>query len=1005
VGDRATILATEDAGVHWLVQPSPTQNSLSSVAFAEDGRLGWAVGFEGTILATADAGNHWMAKASPIPDFLHGVAFAEDGRHGWAVSESGTILATENAGVQWAAQASPTEQALYGVTFAGDGRHGWAVGWSGTILATEDAGDHWVAQTSPTHNGLLGVAFTRDGRHGWAVGVGGTILATEDAGDHWVGQASPTQYNLRSIAFDADGRHGWAAGRNGTILATEDAGDHWVGQASPTQNYLRSIVFAADGRHGWAVGLSGTILATGDAGAHWVAQASPIQDDLYSVAFAGDGRHGCTVGAGGTILATEDAGAHWVAQASPTQDDLGSVAFVRDGRWAVGGGTLLLTVGQPGVDRNSVNIHQVGQAITISFALHTDPDFPIWASNIEARTSRRPWEIVGSATETAEKWQISWEPSENDFRPGDTIEHRVVIRAGALPPVREPLGSPIQFDPWWPRLWRENETAILAVGTPLGVFALYALGFLLVLLVAPARLARVGAAPLGDIPPPSGNWAFVWGLLKTSWETVALFWLCGNRRVRLAWMRQYMRGQSKLTDLGKFARQRFVEEPEFLDAWVGMRIAGVGNALKALELYGQRQTYVPLPVRIGETRIVERPDATMLHQTLAQSRAVLCVVGAGGSGKSTLACAMARWAMADDPKERLTPHRIIPVFIVQETTNLTVAVTRTLREMLGEEELPDDLVRGLLARKRVLVIVDALSEREMTTQQHVEQVFAESAIFNAVAITSRAAPKLGAVERTILYPLLLDQKRIVPFIVDYVARLPNAEPLQGGRTLLQLGNRILELAEAGGRATPVTPLLVTMFVDSAISRASVGQALEDLPQDVPGIFADYLKRVYKSPSTGAAGTAEDEFVHAARVLAELSLGARLVPGDFTPEEAKAKLDASGLGADATMLLQALLGGGVLESRTIGVTKLLRFSLDPVSEYLTAMKAVSDLRQLGQDKVVFKIHKLTRTEGYPGACEGYLKAFATCYRVYGDAFKLPDLAFPWESAESAKPAAA
>jgi hypothetical protein len=711
----------------------------------------------------------------------------------------------------------------------------------------------------------------------------------------------------------------------------------------------------------------------------------------------------------GTILTTEDAGGHWVAQASPTQKPLLSVAVTGNGRrgWAVGDtGTLLSAVSQPSVD--SVEIRQTGLAIGISFTLHRDPNLPVWASDIEARTPKRDWELVGSATETAGeegKWRISWEPSEKDFRPGDTIEHRVAIRAGAAPPVREILGHPIQFDPWWWRLWQEHETAILAVGTPLGVFALYALSFLLVLLVAPARLARVGAAPLDDIPPPTGNWAFVWSLLKRFWETLALFWLCGNRRVRRAWMRQYIRGGSKLGDLGKFARERFVREPEVLDAWVGMRIARVRSALEALDLYGQRQTYVPLPLRVGETRTVERPDATLLQQTFAEKRAVVCAVGGGGSGKSTLACAMARWAMTDDPKERLAVHRMVPVFVVQETTNLTIAVTRTLREMLGEEELPDDLVRGLLARKRVLVIVDALSEREMTTQRHVEQVFADSAVYNAVVITSRTAPKLGAVERTVLYPLLLDQKRIVPFIVDYVARLPKAEGLQGGRTLLQLGNRILELAEAGGRATPVTPLLVTMFVDSAISRAGAGEALEDLPQDVPGIFADYLKRVYKSPSAGTAGTEEDEFIHAARALAELSLGTRLVPGDFSPEEAKAKLDTSGLGANATTLLQALLGGGVLESRTIGVTKLLRFSLDPVSEYLTAMKAVSDFRQLGQDKVVLKVKKLTTTKGYPGACDGYLKAFATCYRVYGEAFKLPDVAFPWEAVESPETIAA
>jgi hypothetical protein len=406
-----------------------------------------------------------------------------------------------------------------------------------------------------------------------------------------------------------------------------------------------------------------------------------------------------------------------------------------------------------------------------------------------------------------------------------------MITAGAIPETPETLGS-IVFDPWWARVWRDYETAILGVGAPFGVFALYAGGFLLVLLFAPARLAGVGSVPLDGIPAPTGNVAFAWTLMRRFWETVALLWLCRNRRVRRAWVVQYASGRAKLGDLGKFARERFVDQPEVLDAWVNARVMRLRNALDALELYEQRRIYVPLPVRIGTTRMIERPDAGMLRQTFIRPRAVVCIVGGGGSGKSTLACAIARWAMSDDPTERLAPQRMVPVFVVSNTTDLLDTVTRALREMLGEEELPGDLVHGLLAQQRLLIIVDAFAEREPETQRHIEGMFATSAIYNAVIITSRSQPSLGAVERTMLYPMLLDQKRVVPFIVDYVARLTDGESLQGGRTLLQLGDRILELAETGGEVTQVTPLLVTMFVDSAISRAQAGLSLDSLPHDV-----------------------------------------------------------------------------------------------------------------------------------------------------------------------------
>ena len=84
---------------------------------------------------------------------------------------------------------------------------------------------------------------------------------------------------------------------------------------------------------------------------------------------------------------------------------------------------------------------------------------------------------------------------------------------------------------------------------------------------------------------------------------------------------------------------------------------------------------------------------------------------------------------------------MVPVFVVHDTTDVMVTVTQALREMLAEEELPDDLLHGLLAKRRLLVIVDALSEREPMTQRHIEAMFASTAVYNAVMITSRTEPR------------------------------------------------------------------------------------------------------------------------------------------------------------------------------------------------------------------------------------------------------------------------
>jgi hypothetical protein len=228
--------------------------------------------------------------------------------------------------------------------------------------------------------------------------------------------------------------------------------------------------------------------------------------------------------------------------------------------------------------------------------------------------------------------------------------------------------------------------------------------------------------------------------------------------------------------------------------------------LNQLELFNRRQIYVAFPARAGESGpVIDKPSSETLRPLFARDRAIVSIVGAGGIGKSTSACAMARWALSLDPNERLTPHRMLPVFIVQETTNLVESVTQELRRMLGEEELPADLVRGLMSKQRLLVIVDALSERGPDTQLHIEQVFAQDVPLNSVVITSRTTPALGAVDRTTLYPLRLDAGTIVPFIIGYLDRMHAVGPLKDGRVHLQLSERILTLAESGGQKTPSRP--------------------------------------------------------------------------------------------------------------------------------------------------------------------------------------------------------
>jgi len=1022
VGDNGTILATHDGGQKWQAQTSGTTYHLGGVALAADGRFGWVVGDNGTIVATRDGGEQWAPQNHDTTNDLNGVTFATDGQAGWIVGDDGTILTTRDGGDQWKPQISGTSSGLLGVAFTGDGRSGWAVGYKGTILGTHDGGDHWKAQISGTPNDLFSVVFAADGQTGWAVGDKGTILATRNGGDQWQPQISGTTNHLFRVVFAADGRTGWAVGDSGTILATRDGGNQWKAQISSTTNNLYGLACSAHRRVCWAAGENATILTTFDGGDRWTpltpsdTHNSPT---IYSLAFAADGRSGwAVVGMGGTggILATRNAGYPWKPETDLIANELYDVTFADSVRtaWAIGkNGTIIRSVAAiPAAWADQAKTELVSrhfksgfkEQIDLSFAVHADPRAPVKNAFVLERVGyRTAWNMLGPAEKQADgsgRMHLIWTPADYNIRLGERVSCAVALDDGG-PPIAPTMIAAITFDPLWTRMWQEDRSATVGFAFALGILLLYISAFGLVLVVAPARLAGVGGKlPLDAANAPTGNLGFVWQFARGTFERVTLPWMCRLPRVRRAWIARYRSGQVRLRDLGKPARDSFLMNSEVLDAWVIERLARVERALKGFGHYAQRPFYIECPVRIGSRengRLIERPSPATLRDAFMRPRSIVTIVGPGGAGKSTLACAIARWAMSTDSEIRLLPHPMLPVFIVQETTNLIADVTRCLREMLGDEELPDDLVRGLLSQQRLLVIVDALSERDSATQDYISGIFGENPILNAFVVTSRSEPRLGATERTNLFPLLLDARRVVPFIVDYLARLETVEALQSGRVQLRLGEQILALAESSGQKTPVTPLLVKLFVDSAIGRATKGLTLDDMPHAIPEVFVDYLRRLSSGDTGETTSKSDEDFIAAAKVLAEVSLGANLVPGDFTPQQASEALSkAEEVGNQPEFLLNRLIASGVIERRYLAGVPILRFSLDPVADYLAAIRKIFDLRSRGPSAIDLYLAELKRIEDYPQGCDGYLVAFATCYEAYLTQLKLPKLHFPWDS---------
>ena len=351
---------------------------------------------------------------------------------------------------------------------------------------------------------------------------------------------------------------------------------------------------------------------------------------------------------------------------------------------------------------------------------------------------------------------MTWDPAEHGFEPGDKIDQQIEIYAGG---ISLPMSNPEVLSFTWK--WEETilDKALRVLLDPkfiifllvlVGIYALINVYYLYLFGFRPASLAnaRFWAKSIPLLP----EWA-------ADWIVIALSRLCCSRRVSRAWTRKFAAGEMKLDALNEYARKPLLDDPQVLDTWVTAHTRRVHSALGALPLYNKRCAYIPKPVRVVETGTqpyeVEHPDPSMLREIFcrragADKPAVICITGQEGSGKSTLACAIADWAMADDPTDRLASYRMIPVFIVQDMTDLRIAVKGRLRAMMLEE-MPEDLIDGLLKHQRLLVIIDGLSERKRETQECVDKIYQQLTVYpRALVITSRAEPKDLDVERTCL---------------------------------------------------------------------------------------------------------------------------------------------------------------------------------------------------------------------------------------------------------------
>jgi len=279
--------------------------------------------------------------------------------------------------------------------------------------------------------------------------------------------------------------------------------------------------------------------------------------------------------------------------------------------------------------------------------------------------------------------------------------------------------------------------------------------------------------------------------------------------------------------------------PADLQHWVERHQAQLSEAFLGLPSVQARQVHVPLDVCLtlaGATtegpRLLEPEDLKPL--LVAAGSHVLLFSGAGGAGKTSLAFAIARWWLAGEPGDVVRLPVLIETALAPRETVADRVRSWLSNQLAGaaEEELGAELIEALLAAKRLIPIVDHLSELTPAAREQ----FLAALPPGLVVVTSRSDDDDGFKERPLsrIEPQRIAVERLQAFFLDYLRRKGQGEALSDD----DLMPAQAQLKRIVGDK-PITVLLAQMFIDDVIAKRDEGL----LAGSVPDLMLSYVRRL------------------------------------------------------------------------------------------------------------------------------------------------------------------
>ncbi len=413
--------------------------------------------------------------------------------------------------------------------------------------------------------------------------------------------------------------------------------------------------------------------------------------------------------------------------------------------------------------------------------------------------------------------------------------------------------------------------------------------------------------------------------LAALWLSPDLIRYCSDSLKATDFSIPYINITVKLRDIlivGLFVHHRCV-----LDAWVRTCLPAVQKRFEEIPTVKQRNLYVNVPV-ICEGRQYTEFCARELRPALrSKGNVCLLIVGQGGAGKTSLACQIGRWAMDPSEDGGLTRYPMLPVLIEDELEDLDLieAARGKLQSLSGESSrLSKELFTDLLAKKRVLVMVDHYSELTDKAQKRLRPITPDFPVA-ALVVTSRNEEKsLG--QWKLVEPVLLTGTQVSDFVKGYLRQLGEADFFGSDEEFFDSCRRLTRLV---GKRT-VTPLLAKLYIEQLVKANKSGSSVE-LPDNIPSMILRYLDELQSDTDPQVKRQTQAD----AMTVAWLCIRDEFAPATASRDIVLRRLD----GTDAESRLRYLETTLHLVVTTGSRHDRVRFVLDPLVEYLGAMKFI------------------------------------------------------------------